>query len=438
MAVAIPRSITPPATHDMDHTRRHIALRLLPFLFILYIVNYLDRTSVAYAGIGMSRDLGFSDRVLGMGIGIFFVSYVALQIPGALLVERWSARRMISATMITWGFLTSLTALVHTPTQLYLARFALGVAEAGFFPGVIVYLSHWFAREDRAKATSNFMAAIPMSFVIGSPVAGWILGRGWFGLEGWRWLFVVEGMPAILLGGLAFFLLTDWPLEAGWLTPEQRLCLQQKLAQEQASGESAVKMSQALKSPAVLLLSSIAFLNYFVLYSFAFWFPAMLKRQSGLSDAHVGILGAIPYVVALIAMQINGWHSDKTRERRWHSALPLFAGVVGLIVLIGHPHSTALSLLAFTVLCSAFAYLPTSWAIPTEILSQSAAAASVGLINGVGSVAGFAGPYAFGYLNTRMGSFSYGLALMMISAIGGGLLTLCIPKTKLKTVDVCK
>ena len=180
-------------------------MRLLPFLFILYITNYLDRTSLAYAAIGMSRDVGFSDRVLGLGSGIFFISYVALQIPGALLVERWSARRMISATMIAWGSLTALTALVHTPGQLYLARFVLGAAEAGFFPGVIVYLSHWFIKEDRAKATSNFMAAIPLSFVLGSPIAGWILGHKWFAVEGWRWLFVLEGMPAIVLGAVAFF-----------------------------------------------------------------------------------------------------------------------------------------------------------------------------------------------------------------------------------------
>src|ERR1035441_2554841 len=199
MAVATSHANAPAAAQLGDRTRHHIALRLLPFLFTLYIVNYVDRTNVAYAAIGMSRDLGFSDRVFGMGAGIFFISYVALQIPGALLVERWSARRMICATMIAWGSLTALTALVHTPAQLYLARFVLGAAEAGFFPGVIVYLSHWFVREDRAKATSNFMAAIPMSFVIGSPIAGWILGHSWFAVAGWRWLFFLEGMPAIPL-----------------------------------------------------------------------------------------------------------------------------------------------------------------------------------------------------------------------------------------------
>jgi MFS family permease len=404
-------------------------MRLLPFLFILYIANYLDRTSVAYAALGMSHDLGFSDRVLGMGMGIFFISYVALQIPGALLVEHWSARRMISATMIAWGSLTALTALVHTPKQLYFARFVLGAAEAGFFPGVIVYLSHWFKREDRAKATSNFMAAIPMSFVIGSPIAGWILGHKWFAVEGWRWLFILEGMPAILLGAVAFFLLTDWPGEATWLAPKQQQWIAQELHQEKHISAKAITVWQALKSRTILLLAGLAFLNYFVFYSFAFWFPTMLKRQSGFSDVRVGLLGAVPYLATFIAMQVNGWHSDRNCERRWHSAVPMFIAATGLLGLISPPRSIPLSIVWFTMACMAFAYLPTFWAIPTEILSQSAAAAAVGMVNAVASAAGFAGPHLFGYLNTQTGSFSYGLALMMVSALAGGLLILCIPKS---------
>ena len=418
----------PAAAQLGDRTRHHIALRLLPFLFTLYIVNYVDRTNVAYAAIGMSRDLGFSDRVFGMGAGIFFISYVALQIPGALLVERWSARRMICATMIVWGSLTALTALVQTPAQLYMARFALGAAEAGFFPGVIVYLSHWFMREDRAKATSNFMAAIPMSFVIGSPVAGWILGHAWFAVVGWRWLFLLEGFPTIVLGVVAFFYLTDWPVEATWLASERRQWIEQKLQQEKPVGTEATSLRQALGSRTILMLASATFFNYFATYSFVFWFPTMLKRQSGYSDVNVGMLGAIPYFVLFIAMQVNGYLSDKSRERHWHSAVPLFIAAAGLLGLVTQPRSIPLSLVLFTMVAMGSAYLPTFWAIPTEILSQSAAAAAVGMINAVGSVAGFAGPYLFGYLNTRTGSFSYGLAVMMVSALAGGLLLLCAPR----------
>ena len=428
MAVAPPASsaIAPAADFGVgDHTRHRIALRLLPFLFILYITNYLDRTSVAYAALGMSRDLGFSDRVFGLGAGIFFISYVALQIPGALLVERWSARRTIAATMIVWGSLTGLTALVQTPSQLYLARFLLGAAEAGFFPGVIVYLSHWFIQEDRAKATSNFMAAIPLSFVIGSPLAGWILDHNWLGLEGWRWLFILEGLPAVLLGAIALFYLTDWPGQATWLAPNQRAWIEQTLEQEKPTNPRSTTVWQALRSRTILLLASVAFLDYFMAYTVIFWLPTLLKRQSGFSDARLGLIGAVPYAAGFIAMLINGWHSDRSRERRWHSAVPLFVAATALLAFIGLSGSTALTVLLFAITCMSFcAFLPAFWAIPTEILSESAAAASVGLINAVGSAAGFAGPYVFGYLNTRMGSLSYGLALMAGSSLAGGMLIL--------------
>jgi ACS family tartrate transporter-like MFS transporter len=413
-----------------DHTRRLIAIRLLPFLFILYITNYLDRTSVAYAAIGMSRTLGFSDRVFGLGAGIFFVSYVALQIPGALMVERWSARRCITVIMIAWGSLTVLTGLVHTPGQLYGARLLLGAAEAGFFPGVVVYLSHWFIREDRAKAGSNFMAAIPLSFIVGSPLAGWILGHPWLGVDGWRWLFVLEGMPAVLLGTVAFFYLTDWPREAAWLSIEQQRWIDQTLDEEKPASNHKITTWQAMRSGPILLLSLVAFLQYFVFYTFAFWLPTMLKRQSGFSDVRVGLLGTVPYVATLIAMLINGWHSDKTGERRWHSAVPLFIAAMALFALITLPASMRVSVVLFTLLGSTEAFLPVFWAMPSEILSESAAAAGVGMINAVGSVAGFAGPFAFGYLNSRTGSFSYGLGLMMFCAIAGGLLVLRAPAAR--------
>ncbi|MGA9963908.1 MAG: MFS transporter [Terriglobales bacterium] len=430
MAVALRASTALPSAAEVkfaDHTRHQIAVRLLPFLFILYIINYLDRTSVAYAAIGMSRTLGFNDRVFGLGAGIFFVSYVLLQIPGALVVERWSARRCISVILIAWGSLTVLTALVHTPAQLYGARLLLGAAEAGFFPGVVVYLSHWFIREDRAKAGSNFMAAIPLSFIVGSPLAGWILGHPWLGVDGWRWLFVLEGMPAILLGTVAFFYLTDWPRDAAWLAPEQRQWIERKLEEEKPVNPKKITAWQALLSGPVLLLASVAFLEYFVAYTVAFWLPTILKRMSGFSDVRVGVLGMLPYVAGLFAMLINGWHSDRTQERRWHSAVPLFIAAAALLGLITLPVSTQMSVALFTMLLCVSGFLPVFWAMPSEILSESAAAAGVGLINAVGSVAGFAGPFAFGYLNSRMGSYSYGLGLMMVCAVVGGLLVLQVP-----------
>jgi sugar phosphate permease len=373
----------------------------------------------------MARELGFGDRVFGLAAGIFFVSYVALQVPGALLVERWSARRMISASLITWGLLTTLTALVRTPGQLYLARFVLGAAEAGFFPGVVVYLSHWFIQEDRAKASSNFMAAIPLSLVIGSPIAGWILGHRWLAIEGWRWMFVMEGMPAVVLGVVAFFFLTDWPKEAGWLALEQRQWIGQKLEEARPARRETILSGQALRSQTILLLAAAVFLDYFAGYAVVFWLPTVLKNVSGFSDLRVGLLGAVPYAVALIAMLINGWHSDRRRERRWHSAIPLFVTGAALLGLTSFSEKPVLMVLAFSMVNVNMAALPVFFAIPTEVLRESAAA--VGTINAVGSVAGFVGPYVFGYLHARTGSLAYGATLLMLAAFAAGILFLLIP-----------
>lgn len=409
------------------HTRRQIAVRLLPFLFLLYIVNYIDRTNIAYAALEMSRDLGLSDRVFGLAAGIFFVSYVALQIPGALLIELWSARRCISGILIAWGGLTMSTALVRGAADLYLARFLLGAAEAAFFPGVVVYLSHWFIREDRAKAASAFMAAIPLSSVLGSPLAGWIVGHHWLSTPGWRWLFVLEGMPAMVLGVAAFFYLTDWPADASWLTAHQRHQVMQKLQQEKPACDRPISVWGALRSRVVLLLCTASFFAYFAMYTAAFWLPTILKRVSGFSDARVGWLGAIPYFISFLVMQFNGWHSDKNCERRWHAAMPIMAAAIALFGLTTLPRTTLSTVALFIAVCTAQAYLPVMWAMPSEVLSDSAAASAVGLINGVASIAGFAGPYAFGYLNTLAGSFRWGFALMTLFAIASAMLLLCIP-----------
>src|SRR5215472_8930680 len=390
-----------------DRARHKIALRLLPFLFLLYIVNFVDRTNLGFAAIGMARDLGFSDRVFGLGAGIFFASYMALQIPGALLVERWSARRTISGCLMAWGSLSVLTGLVQTPLHLYAARFVLGAAEAAFFPGVIVYLSHWFQKTDRAKATSNFMAAIPISFVIGSPVAGWIIGHNWLGISGWRWLFVVEGVPAILLGAVAFFYLTDRPAEANWLTPQARVWMEERLRQERGSGAKPMPALEALRSLPVLLLAAAYFMTNPAGYVFMFWFPTMLKRMAGVSDLRLGLLGALPFAALFVALQI---------------------AVCGWIGLALGPQSLAAEMVLFTMVAIGVANISVFFSMPTEILSQSAAAAAVGIISTAGNISAFVSPYLFAYLKTRTGSFAAGLWAVAAVAFTGAMLTLSVPK----------
>jgi len=271
------------------------------------------------------------------------------------------------------------------------------------------------------------MAAIPVSLVIGSPVAGWILSHNWFAIEGWRWLFFLEGIPAILLGTVAFFFLTDRPTQARWLTADQRQWISQKLEQEIPSSRQSTSIGQALRSRTVLLLATAAFLQYFIGYSVIFWLPTILKNQSRLSDAQVGLFGAIPYVVALIAMLFNGWHSDRSRERRWHAAVPLLIGAAGFLCLISLPSSSQMTVLWFSMICMLMAFLPPFWAIPTEILSESTAAVAVGMINALASVAGFAGPYAFGYLHTETGSFTAGFAVLILCAFAAAIFMLLTP-----------
>lgn len=411
-----------------ERTRRQIALRLLPFLFLLYVTNYIDRTSVAFAALGMSSDLGLSDRTLGLAAGIFFLGYMALQIPGAILIDRWSARRALALVMIAWGCATALTGLVHTASELYWARLVLGSAEAGFFPGVIVYLSHWFSRADRAKATAYFMAAVPFSQAIASPMAGWLVGHSFAGLQGWRWLFMLEGLPAVSLGAIGYFYLTDRPRDARWLSPSQREWMIATLRAEaaplaaQRSGIRAV-----LRSRVVLFLALAAFLNYFVGYGFFFWFPTMLQRQSNLSDLLVGVLGTIPYAVALVAMLVNGSHSDRRMERRWHAAVPCLLAVIGALGLMTHTQSLLIGVLSFTLVAMCVAFNPPFWAMSTTLLDSSTLPAAVGFINAVGSVAGFAGPFVLGYLSSRTGSFNAGMAITAVAGIAACLILLSLP-----------
>jgi D-galactonate transporter len=429
-----------PASAIEQNARRRIAIRLLPFLWLLYVIAFLDRVNVAYAALEMSHDLGFSDRVFGLGAGIFFIGYVLLEIPGALIVERWSARLWIARIMITWGIITVFVGFVHTPRQFYTVRFLLGAAEAGFFPGVIVYLTHWFSPRDLAKAIASFMAAQPLANFLGSPLAGKILGIHWYGLEGWRWLFILEGIPAVIFGVITFFYLTDRPSQASWLPQDERDWVTQELDRDKAKKKAvrSYTIGQALRQRDVILFTLIYLLGNTGFYGFTIWFPTILKRTSGLATGTITLLVAIPYLAALTATLMNSWHSDRTQERRWHAAGPLFLGSLALFLAIdsGAHLWTQLGFFSIFAAC-VYGYQPCFWALPTIALGEYAAAASIGLINAIGNLGGFVGPFLLGYLVTRTGSFTSGLVWLMANLFLAGILVLRLREFRLPSTQGC-
>jgi MFS transporter, ACS family, tartrate transporter len=414
--------------------RTRIAARLLPYLFLLYLANYLDRTNLAFATLGMKGDLGLTDSVFGTASGIFFIGYLGLQIPGALLVERWSARLLLALTLITWGALTTLTGFVRTPLELYSARFLLGAAEAGFFPGVVVYLSHWFVYRDRAKAVALFMSAIPISYIVGSPLAASILGIHWLGIPGWRWLFLLEGAPAILLGILTLFVLPDRPNKARWLRIDERDWIAARLAEERQAKAHVehVTIWQALWQRPVVLLTVGLFFCYTGGYAFWFWMPTMLQRLTGWTDVQrIGWIGSIPFAAGLIGMLLLGWTSDRTRERRWHFAIPQLTAALALTAWLLLPSSNALLIVVFTLIgFGTVAYLPSFWALPSAFLTSSAAAAAVGFINSAASIGGFFGNWIIGNLSQRTGSFRTGFIFMIACWTIASVLVLLCPRER--------
>ena len=410
-------------------TRHRIALRLLPFLFTLYVVAFLDRMNVGVAALQMPGDLGLSERGVGLGAGVFFVGYFLLEIPGALIAEHWSVRRWIARIMISWGVLTVLMAFIQTARAFYFGRFLVGAAEAGFFPAVIVYLTHWFRSTDRAKAVAAFYAAMPLSYVIGSPLAGMLLGLHWLSLRGWRWLFILEGLPAIGLGIASLFVLTDWPQQAKWLSSPECEWITGQLEQERRMkrANNSHSIWQALSHRNVLLLTFCYFFALAGNYGIAFWLPTMLKRLSGQSDMRVTLLASLPYLAGFITQQFNGWHSDRSRERRWHAAIPLLLSAASLLLAIRSGHAVWLGVASFTLMGAAYyAFHPAFWAVPTEFLSKSAAAASIGLINSVGNLGGFVGPLAIGYLVTQTRSFNTGLSCLVCSFLVSATLMIAV------------
>lgn len=414
-----------------ERARRRISLRVMPFVFLLYIVAFLDRVNVGYAALQMTKDLGFSAEVFGFGAGIFFFGYVLLEIPGSVIVERWSARKWIARIMISWGILAIMTAFVRTAPQFYWVRFLLGTAEAGFFPGLIVYLSHWFRYEDRAKAVALFMAGIPVSNLIGSPISGLLLGVHWMNQPGWRWLFIVEGVPAIVLGIITAFYLTDWPREAKWLPDDEKQWIIHELEIEKKQRKSIRQYSmwEAMRHRDVLLLVGAYFFATVGFYGLNIWMPTILKAASNWTDLKVTLVAMIPHLAGLVGMLAFGASSDRTGERRWHAASAMLLGAGGYLLVVLAGANPLLVVAAFCVVAAgADGYFPGFWPLPTAFLTESAAAASIGLINLVGNMGGFVGPYILGYVRTATNSFNIGLGLLSFSMVLGAACVLSVRK----------
>ena len=400
---------------------RKITRRLIPFLFLIYITSYLDRVNVSFAGLEMTRELKFSNEVFGFGAGIFFFGYCLLEIPGAMLAESWSARKWIASIMIAWGLLAGLTGLIRTATEFNIIRFLLGLAEGGFFPAVVVYLTHWFRYEDRAKAIAMFMAAIPVSNMIGAPVSGLLMRLHWFGLSGWRWLLILEGLPALIGGIVTLFYLTDWPKDARWLSAEERDWISGELEREsrlKKAGQGHLGVLKALRQPIILALALSYFLTNTSGYALNIWLPKMLQKRFEMSTMVVSLVLIIPHLCAAVAMVVVGWHSDRTNERRWHAAVSVFVAGVAL-ALSQSVVSPALAVAMFSVASMGIlSYYPPYWALPTRLLGDRVAAAGFGFVNLIANFGGFAGPYAVGFLADRTGgAYSAGVYFMVTAAV---------------------
>ncbi|MGI8909108.1 MAG: MFS transporter [Rubrobacteraceae bacterium] len=401
-------------------TLAKITRRLIPFMFVLYVVSFLDRINVSYAELQMGEDLGLSATVYGLGAGIFFIGYFIFEIPSNLILERVGAKVWIARIMITWGIISSAMFLVTGPVSFYVLRFLLGVAEAGFFPGMILYLTYFFPARERAKAVALFMTAVAIAGVIGSPLSGFLLTLdGLAGLAGWQILFIVEGVPAVLLGFAVLAYLPNGPDDAGWLEPAERDWIKDVLDRENRikAERGQYTTRQALVNGRVWLLALVYFGIVISLYGLSFWLPRIIQDFSGYGDFVVGLLGAIPFAAAAVGMVLFARHSDRTGERRWHVAIPAFIGAIGLILtgLVGT--SSVLQMAALTLAAlGIYSCLGTFWTLPTRFLGSTAAAAGIALVNSVGNLGGFFGPYAVGFITDRTGS-SYGGMLLLAAMI---------------------
>jgi ACS family tartrate transporter-like MFS transporter len=414
----------------MPATIDRVIRRLVPFIFICYVVAYIDRVNIGFAAADLQKDLNLSDWAYGLGAGLFFLGYFVFEIPSNLILERVGARRWIARIMIVWGLVSMGTMFVTGTTSFYIARVLLGLAEAGFFPGVVLYLTYWIPATDRARANALFMAAAPIAMIVGAPVSAALLALdGWLGLRGWQWLFLVEGLPAVVLGIVTLWYLTDRPDQATWLSPGEREWLSGEMARERATRTRHAHRSELrnLLSGRVWVLSAAYFLNAVVTYGVFLWLPRILRDASGFSGLRLSAITAVPFVAALVAMVLIGRHSDRTGERKWHVVVCALTAAAGLLLAITFQTSWPLIVLSFTLSqVGQRSVMSVFWAIPPIFLGGTAAAAGIAMINAIGNLGGAVGPTVMGWLRESTGNYTGGLLVLVAALVVEAVLVMSL------------
>jgi MFS family permease len=428
--------ITTPSIHltsdiaSEDDVFRKIALRLVPFLFLCYLAAYLDRVNVGFAKLQMQSELSFSETVYGFGAGIFFLGYVLFEVPSNIILHKVGARLWLARVMVTWAFISAGMVFVRSPTAFYTMRFLLGAAEAGFIPGVLVYLTYWFPAGRRGRIMALFLTAIPMASVFGGPLSGWVLSAvsGTYGYSGWQWLFLIEAVPSLVFGVAILFYLDNRVEEAKWLDPDEKHTVARIISNEEDEKEGMSELKHAFITPRVWLLAAAYFCIASGIYIVSFWVPTIIK-QTGVKDPlTIGFLTAIPYIAAVIAMVTVCSHGDRTKERRWHTAAPAAVCAIGLLLTAGATGSTLIALIGLTLAAAGASTAQASfWTLPATFLGGAAAAAGIALVNSVGNIAGFASTYLVGWLADLTHSNVASLYLFGALVLVGAGLVLMIP-----------
>ena len=404
--------------------------RLLPFIMLCYCAAYLDRVNIGFARLQMLGDLRFSETVYGLGAGMFFIGYFTFEVPSNLILHRVGARIWIGRIMISWGLVSALFMFTTTPLMFYVLRFTLGVAEAGFFPGVILYLTYWYPSERRARMMTLFMAAIPIAGICGGPLSGWIMQstEGLNGWRGWQWLFLLEAIPAIVVGITALFYLDNGIRSATWLTEAEKVLLEDKLARDRAHLVEHPSLAAVFRDRRLWRMCAIYFCCVMGQYGLTFWMPTLIQAAGVRGTLHIGLLTAVPYSVSIVAMILFGWSADRNRERRWHAAGAMLLGAAGLTAsaLAGTQTVLAMTCLSIAAM-GVFSCAPLFWSLPTAVLGGTAAAAGIAAINSIGNLAGFVSPYVVGWLKDLTHSTAAGMYAVSAVLVAGALIVLTIP-----------